>query len=99
MSNLGDLLNGRGIHLKNRLWTKDYISVCLTTFFMFLNYYYLLVTIPIYLIQDLQGNTVQAGLLVAVFYVAAILIRPIAGQWIASYGIRKVLFASLILYP
>ena len=32
------------------------------------------------------------------FYVAAILIRPIAGQWIASYGIRKVLFASLILY-
>jgi MFS family permease len=65
---------------------------------MFLNYYYLLVTIPIYLIQDLQGNTVQAGLLVALFYVAAILIRPIAGQWIASYGSRKVLFASLILY-
>ena len=56
---------------------------------MFLNYYYLLVTIPIYLIQDLQGNTVQAGLLVAVFYVAAILIRPIAGQWIASYGIER----------
>jgi len=65
---------------------------------MFLNYYYLLVTIPIYLIQDLQGNTVQAGLLVALFYVAAILIRPIAGQWIATYGSRKVLFASLILY-
>jgi MFS family permease len=96
--NLGDLSNGGGIYLKNRLWTKNYISVCLTTFFMFLNYYYLLVTIPIYLIQDLQGNTVQAGLLVAVFYVAAILIRPIAGQWIASYGIRKVFFASLILY-
>ena len=84
--------------MKNQLWTKDYISVCLTTFFMFLNYYYLLVTIPIYLIQDLQGNTVQAGLLVALFYVAAILIRPIAGQWIATYGSRKVLFASLILY-
>ena len=84
--------------MKNRLWTKDYISVCLTTFFMFLNYYYLLVTIPIYLIQDLQGNTAQAGILVALFYVAAILIRPIAGQWIESYGIRKVFFASLIIY-
>ena len=65
---------------------------------MFLNYYYLLVTIPIYLIQDLQGNTAQAGILVAVFYVAAILIRPIAGQWIETYGIKKVLFASLIIY-
>lgn len=65
---------------------------------MFLNYYYLLVTIPIYLIQDLDGNTAQAGLLVAVFYVAAILIRFVAGQWIASFGIRKVFLASLIIY-
>jgi MFS family permease len=84
--------------LSNRLWTKDYISVCLTTFFMFLNYYYLLVTIPIYLIQDLQGNTAQAGILVAVFYVAAIFIRPIAGKWIESYGIKKVFLVSLIIY-
>ncbi len=84
--------------LVNRLWTKDYISVCLTAFFMFLNYYYLLVTIPIYLIQDLQGNTAQAGLLVLVFYIAAIVIRPIAGKWIESFGIKKVFLASLILY-
>ena len=84
--------------MSNRLWTKDYISVCLTTFFMFLNYYYLLVTIPIYLIQDLQGNTAQAGILVAVFYVAAILIRPIAGKWIESYGIKKIFLVSLIIY-
>ena len=84
--------------MSNKLWTKDYISVCLTTFFMFLNYYYLLVTIPIYLIQDLQGNTAQAGILVAMFYVAAILIRPIAGKWIESYGIKKVFLASLIIY-
>ena len=65
---------------------------------MFLNYYYLLVTIPIYLIQDLQGNTAQAGILVAVFYVAAILIRPIAGKWIETYGIKKIFLVSLIIY-
>lgn len=65
---------------------------------MFLNYYYLLVTIPIYLIQDLQGNTAQAGILVALFYVAAILIRPIAGKWIESYGIKKIFLVSLIFY-
>ena len=65
---------------------------------MFLNYYYLLVTIPIYLIQDLQGNTAQAGILVAIFYVAAILIRPIAGKWIETYGIKKIFLISLIIY-
>ena len=84
--------------LSNKLWTKDYISVCLTTFFIFLNYYYLLVTIPIYLIQDLQGNTAQAGILVAIFYIAAILIRPIAGKWIELHGLKKVFIASLIIY-
>ena len=84
--------------MSNRLWTKDYIAVCLTTFLMFLNYYYLLVTIPIYLIQDLEGNTAQAGLLVAVFYVSAILIRFVAGRWIESYGIKKVFLTSLIIY-
>ena len=84
--------------MSNKLWTKDYISVCLTTFFMFLNYYYLLVTIPIYLIQDLQGNTAQAGILVAIFYIAAILIRPIAGKWIELHGLKKVFIASLIIY-
>jgi MFS family permease len=65
---------------------------------MFLNYYYLLVTIPIYLIQDLQGNAAQAGILVAIFYVAAILIRPIAGKWIETYGIKKIFLISLIIY-
>lgn len=65
---------------------------------MFLNYYYLLVTIPIYLIQDLQGNTAQAGLLVAAFYVAAIFIRFVAGRWIESFGIKKVFIVSLIIY-
>ncbi|WP_338469705.1 MFS transporter [Niallia sp. XMNu-256] len=84
--------------MSNRLWTKDYIAVCLTTFLMFLNYYYLLVTIPIYLIQDLQGNTGQAGLLVALFYLAAIMIRFFAGTWIESYGLKKVFLASLIIY-
>ncbi len=81
-----------------RLWTKNYILVCLTTFFMFLNYYYLLVTIPIYLIQHLQGSSPQAGMLVMVFYFSAIIIRPIAGGWVERYGMKNVLFASLMIY-
>ena len=81
-----------------RLWTKNYILVCLTTFFMFLNYYYLLVTIPIYLIQDLHGSSAQAGMLVMVFYFSAIIIRPIAGGWVERYGMKNVLFASLMIY-
>jgi len=95
---MSNMFERGGITLVNRLWTKDYIFVCLTTFFMFLNYYYLLVTLPIYLIQDLQGNSAQAGLLVLVFYMAAIFIRPIAGKWIESIGLKKVFLVSLLAY-
>jgi predicted MFS family arabinose efflux permease len=65
---------------------------------MIFNYYYLLVTLPIYLIQDLQGPKSQAGLIVTVFFIAAIIIRPFAGQWIVSYGIKKVFLITLIIY-
>jgi MFS family permease len=65
---------------------------------MILNYYYLLVTLPIYLIEDLQGPKSQAGLIVTVFFIAAIIVRPFAGQWIFSFGIKKVFRGALIIY-
>lgn len=84
--------------MTNRLWTKDFICVCATNFFMILNYYYLLVTIPIYIIQDLHSPKSQVGLIVTVFFIAAIMIRPFAGQWMSSFGIRKVFLGALFLY-
>lgn len=87
-----------GIVLNTRLWTKDFIFVCATNLFLLLNYYYLLVTLPIYLIQDLHGPKSQTGLIIMVFYIAAIVIRPFAGQWILSFGIKKVFLSALIIY-
>ncbi|WP_102348838.1 MFS transporter [Bacillus sp. Marseille-P3661] len=84
--------------MTDRLWTRDFLCVCATNFFMIFNYYFLLVTLPIYLIQDLQGPKSQAGLIVTVFFIAAIVIRPFTGQWIESLGIKKVFISALIIY-
>jgi MFS family permease len=84
--------------LSTRLWTKDFIFVCATNLFLMLNYYYLLVTLPIFLIQEMDGPASQIGLVITVFYISAILIRPFAGQWTMKYGIKNIFFIALALY-
>lgn len=84
--------------MPTRLWTKDFIFVCASNLFLMLNYYYLLVTLPIFLIEELNGPKSQVGLIITVFYIAAILIRPFTGQWILSLGMKKVFLIALMIY-
>ncbi|MFC3884115.1 MFS transporter [Bacillus songklensis] len=83
---------------KPKLWTKNFISVSLSSFFLFLTFYDLLVTLPIYALQDLHGDESNAGLIVTVFIIAAIIIRPLAGKWMESVGMRFILISSLLIF-
>ncbi|WP_071459762.1 MFS transporter [Bacillus massilinigeriensis] len=81
-----------------KLWTGNFISVSGTNFFLFMTFYFLLVTLPIYVVNDLAGNKSEAGLMTTIFLFSAILIRPFAGRWIEGYGNRKILILSLLLF-
>ncbi|MEH6954642.1 MFS transporter [Neobacillus drentensis] len=83
---------------KPKLWTKSFISISLSNFFLFLTFYVLLVTLPIYAIQEFDSNASEAGLMTTVFLISAIISRPLAGQWLEKAGHRKVLLASLIIF-
>lgn len=83
---------------KQKLWTRNYINVCLSSFFLFLVFYYLLVSLPIYVIQDLHGSASKIGLVVTVFLISAIIIRPFAGQWIGKVGEKVILMASVVIF-
>lgn len=84
--------------MTNKLLTKNFICICATCFFIILNYFYLIVTLPLYLIQHLDGPKSQAGLIVTMFFIAAIIIRPFTGKWIQQFGVKKVFITALILY-
>jgi MFS family permease len=77
---------------------KDFICVTLCNLFLFLAFYYLIVTLPIYTIRELQGSETEAGLLITVFLITAIFIRPFAGKWAVSLGNRTVLFIGLLIF-
>ncbi|WHY66122.1 MFS transporter [Neobacillus sp. SuZ13] len=83
---------------KPKLWTKNFISISLSNFFLFLTFYVLLVTLPIYAIQEFDSNASQAGLMTTVFLISAIISRPVAGQWLEKSGHKKVLLTALIVF-
>jgi len=83
---------------KQPLWTKDFLSISFTSFFLFIGFYILLTTLPIYVMDDLHGDETQVGLIVSMFLIAAVLCRPFTGKWLDEYGRKKILLAALIIF-
>ena len=83
---------------KPKLWTKEFIGVWGSNFFLFMSFYFLLVTLPVFAIEELHTSSTTAGLLTTVFLLSAILIRPLTGQWVETIGKRKMLLYSLCIF-
>lgn len=83
---------------KTKLWTKDFISISLSNFFLFLTFYFLLVTLPNLALQEFHSSASEAGLMTTVFLISAIISRPITGQWLERAGHQKILLTALIIF-
>ncbi|WP_044747541.1 MFS transporter [Bacillus alveayuensis] len=84
--------------MEEKLWTKNFMNISICNFFLFINYYYLLVTLPIFVIQDLKSSEALAGLIAMVYLFAAIISRPFVDQFMKKIGKRKMLVISLIIF-
>ncbi|MYM62290.1 MFS transporter [Pseudomaricurvus sp. HS19] len=82
---------------KPRLWTKDFIIVSLLNFSLVLVFYLLVVVIGQYVTGDLGASVSEAGLVVGVFIVGAMLGRLLIGQNMDVVGRRRSLLAGLAL--
>lgn len=52
---------------KETLFSRDFILTSLSTFTLFASFYFLLITLPIY-IQKIGGTESEIGLIIGVFY-------------------------------
>ncbi|MBS4209195.1 MFS transporter [Bacillus sp. FJAT-50079] len=80
------------------LWTKNFIGVSVSSFFLFLTFYLLMVTLPIYTMEELNGTATEIGLVVTSFLIGAVLVRPFSGIWIEKIGRRKMLAIALAIF-
>ncbi|TGB02467.1 MFS transporter [Halobacillus salinus] len=85
-------------HTKRPIWTKSFVSISLTHFIVFVTFYALLTTLPIYVIDELGGNEAQGGLVVTIMLLAAILVRPFSGKILEKLGKKKALVISILLF-
>ncbi|WP_342046646.1 MFS transporter [Bacillus sp. OTU530] len=83
---------------KPKLWTKNFISISLTSFFIFLIFYMLTVILPIYVTDEMHGNGTDIGIVATVFVVSGILFRPFTGKWFDKYGENIVIYPSILIF-
>lgn len=83
---------------KRPIWTKSFINISISTFFIFTVFYALLTFLPIYVMNELGGTAAQGGLAVSVFLVSAIIMRFFAGMILEKYGKRRILILSVLMF-
>lgn len=83
--------------MKEKLWTKDFISVTTTNFFLMLTFYLLMVTISVFSANEFHSTESQAGLASSIFVIGALVGRLFGGRYVESIGRKKILLIGLIL--
>ena len=83
---------------KEPIWTKQFISVFLTNMSVFVVFYGLVSILPLYAKDALSRTDEEAGLLMTIFLVSAIITRPFTGKLLDIVGKRKMLLISLFFY-
>lgn len=83
---------------KEPIWTKAFISLFTTNFSIFIIFYGLVSALPLYATDVLSRSDEDAGLLMTIFLVSAIVTRPFSGKILDLIGKRKVLWLTLFLY-
>ncbi|BAC13153.1 antibiotic resistance protein (antibiotic efflux protein) [Oceanobacillus iheyensis HTE831] len=81
-----------------KIWTKSFISISLVQLLIFLSFYALLTTLPIYVMDQLGGNEAEGGLVVTVMLLAAIIIRFFSAKLLDKIGKKRGLIISVALF-
>ncbi len=87
-----------GIASPPKLWTRDFLAVCFGNFFLFMTFYMLAVTLPLFVTGALHASEGRVGLVMTAFLVSTVAVRPFAGRWLGRYDRRKLLAGSLLLF-
>lgn len=82
---------------KEKIWTRDFILICLSNFFIFLGFQMTLPTIPLY-VEELGGNDQLIGVVVGIFTFSALLVRSYAGHALESKGRKFVYLTGLLIF-
>lgn len=82
---------------QEKIWTRDFLFICLANFFVFLGFQMTLPTIPLF-VKELGGTDQLVGFIVGIFTFSALLLRPYAGHALDSKGRGFVYLVGLGIF-
>ncbi|HEY4600759.1 MAG TPA: MFS transporter [Cerasibacillus sp.] len=85
------------IPASDKIWTRDFILVCLANFFVFIGFQMTLPTIPLF-VKELGGSDQMIGVIVGIFTFSSLIVRPYAGHALETKGRRFVYIFGLFIF-
>ncbi|MEI6852623.1 MAG: MFS transporter [Bacteroidota bacterium] len=86
------------VNQSERIWNRDFILLIGSNFLMYITYYAILSSLPIYLVSELHASKVQVGVVVGAYTIASVLVRPFSGFALDRFGRRTIFLLALIIY-
>lgn len=81
----------------DKIWTRDFVLICLANFFVFLGFQMTLPTLPLF-VKELGGSDQIIGVIVGVFTFSALVFRPYAGKSLETKGRKFVFVLGLVVF-
>lgn len=83
---------------KDKIWTKDFVFLLTSNFFVSLSFYLLMTMMAEFAIQQFHAAESNAGLAASIFIIGALISRLFAGKFGDVIGRKKMLYGGLILF-
>ena len=84
--------------IKDRLWTRSYIFVCLAGFLMSFSFFILVPTLPIYLKETFGIGQSMVGIVLSCYVIAVLSVRPLAGFVADTLPRKRVYLVSYAIF-
>lgn len=82
---------------QEKIWTRDFILICLANFFIFFGFQMTLPTLPLF-VKELGGSDQLIGVIVGIFTFSALIFRPYAGHALETKGRKFVYMIGLGIF-
>jgi len=84
--------------MNERMLNKDFILLIISNFLMYITYYAIISALPVYLVSELHASNSQVGVVVAIYTIASVLVRPFSGFMLDKFSRRMVYLSALVMY-
>lgn len=83
---------------KPKLWSLNYLNVCLANFLMACSFNLLMPSIPLYITEQMAVAQSKTGIVLASYAIALMFVRPFSGYLVDLYPRKKILLLAFSCY-